>query len=401
MGAKANEIIALDREHVLQTYPRPDFMIERGEGVYLFDSQGRRYLDFAAGIAVNALGYGDREILATVEEQAKKLLHISMLWHTEPQAQLAKLLTDISFADRVFFCNSGAESVEAAMKFARKWARVNFSPDKHEFVAFSGSFHGRTYGALSATWREKLRAPFEPLLPGVRFATFNDLASAEQTVDDRTCAVIVEPIQGEGGCMLAQSEFLAGLRELCDRYNALLILDEVQCGLGRTGYLWAHEYYAVYPDIMCLAKSLGGGLPLGATLVTERVAEAIELWDHSTTFSANPLICSVAQVLVRRVSDPAFLAAVREKGERLLSELRALQDSFAVVRDVRGLGLMLGIEIAGSNREVIERGYEMGVLMVKSGDHVVRLLPALTIQEKHIAEFVDKLRRILEGLAVE
>jgi acetylornithine/N-succinyldiaminopimelate aminotransferase len=395
VGAKTKEILALENDYVLQTYPRADFVLEKGEGAYLFDSEGRKYLDFAAGYAVNALGHGDPEILAAIERQAKRVLHVSVLHHSEPHIRLSELLAKSCFAQRAFYANSGAESVEAAMKFSRRWARVNFGPDKHEFVAFRGSFHGRTFGALSTTWPRKWRAPFEPLLPGVRFATFNDLASASQTVDDRTCAVIVEPIQADGGCSAAKPEFLSGLRELCDRHNALLVFDEIQCGLGRTGLLWAHEFYDVYPDIMCAGKSLGGGLPLSATLVTERVAEAIELWDHATTHSANPLACAVAQVVVRRVSDPAFLATVREKGERLQSELRGLQDTFPTVTDVLGRGLLLGVEVTANAWDLIARGYTKGVLIVNAGDHVLRLLPPLVIEDMHIAEFIDKLRWIL------
>ncbi len=395
MATKAEEIIALEREYVLQTYRRPDFVLERGEGVYLFDSDGNRYLDLIGGIAVNALGYGDTEILEAIEQQAKKLVHVSNLYHTEPHARLAQLLTEHSFARRVFFCNSGTESVEAALKFARKWARLSHAPSKHEFVAFAGSFHGRTFGALSTTSNEKYRVPFEPLVPGVRFATFNDLVSASEVVCDETCAVIVEPVQGEGGVNLAERDFLVGLRELCDQHEALLIFDEVQCGLGRTGYLWAHEFYGVHPDIMCLAKPLGGGLPIGATLLTERVAEAIEPGDHGSTFAANPVVCSVAQVVLRRVSDPAFLASVRSKGETLESELKCLLETFPLVTEIRGRGLMWGIELEADVRQIVQKGQAMGLLMGSAGDHVLRLLPPLTIEQEHIAQVIDKLRRIL------
>jgi len=399
MAGKTEEIIGLEKACVLQTYRRPDFVLERGEGVYLFDSEGKRYLDLISGIAVNALGYGDGEILEAIQQQAKQLIHVSNLYHTEPHALLAQLLVEHSFAQRVFFCNSGTESIEAALKFARKWARLNYQSSKYEFVAFTGSFHGRTLGALSTTAKEAYRTPFEPLVPGVRFAPFNDLDSTRETISDETCAVIVEPIQGEGGVNLAERDFLVGLRELCDQHEALLIFDEVQCGMGRTGHLWAHEFYGVHPDIMCLAKPLGGGLPIGATLMTEEVAEAIEPGDHGSTFAANPVVCNVAQVVFRRVSDPSFLASVRDKGEQLESGLKSLQRAFPTIREIRGRGLMWGIELKADAKQIVQKGQKMGMLMGTAGEHVLRLLPPLTIGQEHITQAIDKLHQIFEELA--
>jgi len=392
------EIIALEKQYVLQTYRRPNLVLDRGEGVYVYDLEGNRYLDLIGGIAVNALGYGDSQVLEAIGRQANRLLHVSNLYHTEPQALLAQLLVEHSFAQRVFFCNSGTESIEAALKFARKWGQSGDISGKNEFVAFTGSFHGRTFGALSTTWKERYRAPFEPLVPGVHFAAFNDLDSAAEAVTDKTCAVIVEPIQGEGGVNLADEGFLAGLRQLCDERGALLIFDEVQCGLGRTGNLWAHEPYEVQPDIMCLAKPLGGGLPIGATLMTDRVAQTIEPGDHGSTFAANPVVCSVAQVIFRRVSHPTFLASVRARGAELLSALLGLQKSYGVVREIRGRGLMWGIEIDADVQQVLERGRELGMLMGNAGEHVLRLLPPLTIESEHIGELADKLGQILKEL---
>ena len=399
MAGKTEEIIGLEKAYVLQTYRRPDFVLERGEGVYLFDSEGKRYLDLIGGIAVNALGYGDSEILEAIQQQAEKLIHVSNLYHTEPHARLAQLLVEHSFAQRVFFCNSGTESIEAALKFARKWARLNSNSSKYEFVAFTGSFHGRTLGALSTTSKETYRTPFEPLVPGVRFASFNDLDSARETMSDKVCAVIVEPIQGEGGVNLAERDFLVGLREMCDQHEALLIFDEVQCGMGRTGHLWAHEFYGVRPDVMCLAKPLGGGLPIGATLMTERVAEAIEPGDHGSTFAANPVVCNVAQVVFRRVSDPSFLASVRDKGEQLESGLKSLQRAFPTITKIRGRGLMWGIEMQADVKQIVQKGQTMGMLMGTAGEHVLRLLPPLTIGQEHITQAIDKLHQIFEELA--
>ncbi len=388
------DIIALEQKYVLQTYKRPDFVIVKGEGVYLFDAEGRRYLDFVSGIAVNALGYGDPEVMAALSEQAGKLIHVSNLYHTVPHARLAQLLVENSFADRVFFCNSGTEAVEGALKFARKWGRTNYGPDKTGIVAFSGSFHGRTFGALSATAREKYRQPFEPLLPGVSFASFNDVDSARAAIGDDTCAVIVEPLQGEGGVNPAEGDFLVALRELCDRHHAALIFDEVQCGLGRTGYLWAHDFYGVEPDVMTLAKPLGGGLPIGAVLLRQPIAEVIVPGDHGSTFAANALICHVATVIVSRIAGNEFLADVREKGAYLHGKLEALRAKHEIITGVRGRGLMWGIQIAGKAADVVSAGYEKGIIVVSAGEDVVRLLPPLIITNEHIDEVVAKLDEI-------
>ena len=396
MPLGTEEVIALEKQYVLQTYRRPDFVLDRGDGVYLYNTEGNRYLDLVAGIAVNALGYHDGEVLKAIAEQSARLIHVSNLYHTEPHARVAQLLVEHSFADRVFFCNSGTESVEAALKFARKWSRSAHSTARSEFVAFSGSFHGRTLGALSTTWKEKYRTFCEPLIPGIHFATFNDLSSAERTMTDQTCAVIVEPIQGEGGVNLATEGFLAGLRKLCDEREALLIFDEVQCGLGRTGYLWAHDFYGVRPDVMCLAKPLGGGLPIGATLMTQMVADSIEPGDHGSTFAANPVVCSVAEVIFRRVSDPRLLVSVQSRGEELLSGLSDLQRAYPSIREIRGRGLMWGIEIEANVQSILQRGRELGMLMGNAGEHVLRLLPPLIMEQAHVTECLGKLEQILK-----
>jgi len=381
------EVVQLDQTYVLRTYKRAPFVLERGEGVYLYDMEGRRYLDFVGGIAVNALGHGDPEILSTLSDQAGKLIHASNLYYTVPQALLARDLVECSFADRVFFCNSGTEATEAALKFARKWQRVRH-PDRVRagVLAFTGSFHGRTMGALAATHREKYRLPFEPLMPGVTFAPFNDPVAAREAIGPDTGAVIVEPLQGEGGVHVATPEFLRALRQACDEQDVLLIFDEVQCGLGRTGTLWAHQAYGVTPDLMTVAKPLGGGLPIGATLLTQRVADAIEPGDHGSTFAANPVICAVARVVLRRVSDPAFLVQVQKKGAYLQKELTAIQARHPVVRQVRGRGMIWGLELAVEATPLVNRGYERGLIMTVAGDRVLRLLPPLIISESQIDE---------------
>jgi acetylornithine/N-succinyldiaminopimelate aminotransferase len=390
------EIIDFEQSYVLQTYKRPSFVLERGEGVYLYDGNGRRYLDFVAGIAVNALGYGDREILAVMVSQAEELMHASNLYHTAPQALLARDLVECSFADRVFFCNSGAEANEAALKFARKWQQVNNpGQERSGIVAFTGSFHGRTMGALSVTHREKYRLPFEPLVPGVRFAPYNDVAGAREAIGPATGAVIVEPLQGEGGVHTASPEFLQALRQACDEQGALLVFDEVQCGLGRTGTLWAYEQAGVAPDLMTLAKPLGGGLPIGATLLTQRVADAIVPGDHGSTFAANPVICAVARVVLRRVGDPAFLATLRQRSaylERLLADLKSRHP---VVQEVRGRGLIWGLELAVEVAPVANAAYERGLIVTSAGDRVLRLVPPLIVTEEQIDEAVAIIDELL------
>ncbi len=387
-------IINAEQKYIVQTYKRPPFVLERGEGVYLYDTEGRRYIDFVAGIAVNALGYAHPAVVQAIREQAEQLIHVSNLYHTAPHVELAQRLVENSFADRVYFCNSGAESVESAMKFARRWARANHSDRKYEFVAFTGSFHGRTMGALAATDRKKYQAPFEPLMPGVKFAEFNNLEDAEAKIDANTCAVLVEPVQGEGGVRPASPEFLAGLRQLRDENHALLVFDEVQCGLGRTGTLWAHEAYSVTPDIMCLAKPLAGGLPIGATLVTERVAEAIHVGDHASTFAANPLVCHTACAVFDVVSDPEFLAGVREKGDYLLGALREMDAP--QVTEVRGRGFMVGMQLVGEAAPAIQAGYEHGFILVNAGSDVLRLVPPLIIEVEHIDALIAVLPKLLE-----
>lgn len=389
-------IIDLEQEYILQTYKRAPFVLERGEGMYLYDTEGRRYLDFVAGIAVNALGYGDTEVLSAIQSQAAKLIHVSNLYHTIPHVQLARRLVEHSFADRVFFCNSGTEANEAAIKFARKWARTRFGEGKTKLVAFSGAFHGRTMGSLALTPRDKYQQPFAPLMPQVAIAAFNDLASAEAAIDDSTCAVFVEPLQGEGGVNPASYEFLRGLRDLCDAHNALLVFDEVQCGLGRTGTLWAHEPSGATPDIMTLAKPLGGGLPIGATLVTEEVAQVIVPGDHGSTFAANCLVTAVACAVFDRISDPHFLAGVREKGRYLQERLQALQAEGLPITEVRGRGLIWGLETPLLAADVVSAGYEEGIIVASAGDHVVRLVPPLVIERSHIDELMPALARAFQ-----
>ena len=400
----AQEVIELEQSHVLGVYGRAPFVLERGEGSTLYDTEGRAYLDCVAGIAVNALGYNDAGVLQTLTTAATTgLLHVSNLYHTAPHARLAELLCSTSFADKVHFCNSGAEANEGAFKFARRYGRAHGGEDKVEILAFTNAFHGRTMGALAATPRPKYQDPFKPLMPGVRFARFNDLASARAQMDDRICAIIVEPIQGEGGVHVATPEFLAGLRRLADEFNALLIYDEVQCGVGRTGSLWAHQGYgdgenrdAFAPDILTAAKPLAAGLPIGAILMRQRVAETIHKGDHGSTFAGGPLVTSVAHHVVERIAQPDFLAEVEAKG-RLLHDLLEEINSPHII-EIRGRGLMVGVELDIEAADVINCGYSEGLILVNAGPNVLRLAPPLVITAAEIHEVVARLTRILHAL---
>ncbi len=389
----ATEIVEKEGRYVLGTYKRAPFVLVEAAGMTVTDSTGKRYLDFGAGIAVNALGHADPEIVAVVQQQIAQLNHVSNLYHTAPHVELAEMLCNLSFADKVFFCNSGAEAIEAAIKFARKYARVTHDPGKTGIVAFGGAFHGRTIGALSITPREAYQAPFRPLVNGVTYGNFNNIEAAQAFIGPNTCAVFVEPVQGEGGVHVATAQFLEALRELCDRHDALLVFDEVQCGLGRTGRLWAYEHYGVQPDIMTVAKALGGGLPMGATLVSERVAAVMEAGDHGSTFAGSPVVARAAQVVLRRVSDPAFLEHVRAMGDVLITRLRGLKSSH--IKEVRGLGLMAGIELDVEVAPMIAAGYERGVILLNAGPNVLRLLPPLIVEEEHIEVLIGVLEEIL------
>ena len=388
-----DEIIQGEAENVLQTYSRPPFLLVHGDGVTLYDSEGNAYLDFVAGIAVNSLGYGDPELTETIQHAAASIIHVSNLYHTAPHVELAQLLTEKSFADKVYFCNSGAEANEAAIKFSRKVAQANGDTARTEFVAFTGGFHGRTMGALALTAREKYQDPFRPLMPGVTLATYNDLESAAGAITDKTAAVFVEPVQGEGGVNPATAEFLQGLRKLCDERGALLVFDQVQCGLGRTGDLFSHQFSGIEPDIVTLAKSLGGGLPIGAALVNEKVAAVMKPGDHGSTFAGGLVVTKAAQVVVNRISQPEFLAHVTETGEYLRDQLRKIESSHIV--EVRGRGLMCAMELDVEVKPIIEAGYKEGLFIVNAGANVLRFVPPLVIEKSHIDTMIARLTTIL------
>jgi acetylornithine/N-succinyldiaminopimelate aminotransferase len=362
-----------------------------GEGAELIAEDGTRYLDFVAGIGVNALGYDHPVVRAAVEHAlGTGLIHVSNLYRTEPAERLAEELVARSFADRVFFCNSGAEANEAAFKFARKWS------GKSEIVAFSGSFHGRLFATLAATDRPEYRKPFEPLVPGIRIVPREDWAAVDHAVSaSRTAAVIVEPVQGEGGVRPIDPEWLGFLRELCDSRGVAVIFDEVQCGLGRTGTLFAYEQTGMVPDVLTLAKPLAGGLPMGAVLVRDAIASALKPGDHATTFGGGPLVASVALEVVRTIAQPDFLAAVRQKGEWLGARLAGLATRSAKVRDARGRGLMWGLELAEPAAPCVTAARERGLLVLTAGANVLRLLPPLVITPEELERGMTILEEIL------
>lgn len=394
--ALAEEVIADEKQFILQTYARPDLVFVRGEGTRLYDSNGAEYLDFAAGIAVNALGHGDSRWVAAVAEQAAKLTHTSNLFHTEPQARLARKLVESSFADRVFYANSGTEANEAAIKFARKFAKVQAGIDPYdpvaaptapsEIVSFTNAFHGRTMGALALTYKDQYKTPFQPVMPSTAMLPFGDLTAASQSIQKgRTAAVFVEPVQGEGGVHPAGLEFLAGLRKLCDEAGALLVYDEVQVGLGRTGKLWGHQHFGVMPDMMTLAKPLAGGLPIGAVLLTQRVADVMSPGDHGSTFAGNPLVCHAACTVFDIIAQPGFLAEVERKGELLREGLRKALAGNSHVKEVRGVGLICGVQLDQAGGAVVEAARAKGVIVITAGKgDVIRLVPPLTVFDAEI-----------------
>jgi predicted acetylornithine/succinylornithine family transaminase len=377
---------------LLPVYER-DLVLVSGKGARLTDAAGNTYLDFAAGIGVNGLGYGNRRVLAAIKKQAGRLIHSSNLYFSEPVTRLAEELVKVAFPARVFFTNSGTESVEAAIKFAR---RIGHEAGRTELVAFEGAFHGRTLGALSITWKEKYRAPFEPLVPGVRFVPWNDLAAAKAAIGARTAGVFIEPVQGEGGIRVAPGDFLHGLSDICRETGALLVSDEVQCGLGRTGAMFAFQYAHIRPDIVTLAKPLGGGLPLGAVLLREELAGALQVGDHGSTFGGNPVAAAASLAVMDKLTSGGFLAKIEKKGKMLRAGLRALQRKYPdQIHDVRGVGLMVGVELQSSATPVVAGLRARGILATKAGENVLRLLPPLVVKRSDLQSFLVALDDVL------
>ena len=378
---------------LMPVYPRCGVRPVRGEGAYLIGEQGERYLDFASGIAVNCLGHGHPALVKAISEQAATLMHVSNLYGSPQGEHFAQRLVDSSFADTVFFTNSGAEAVECALKTARRYHYANGAPQRHKIISFGNAFHGRTLGTISATNQPKMRDGFEPLLPGFEVVPFNDLAAAQAAIDENTAGFLVEPIQGEGGILPATAEFLGGLRQLCDEHGLLLILDEVQCGYARTGKMWAYESYGIEPDIMAVAKGIGGGFPLGACLATEEAAKGMVIGTHGSTYGGNPLAMAVGEAVLNVIQEPGFLENVRAMGERIRAGLEQMIPNHDHLFDsVRGTGLMLGLRLKSDSRAFVAHLRDNhGLLTVSAGDNVVRVLPPLVIDESHVSDFLQRL----------
>lgn len=389
-----NEYMETAEKALLHTYNRFPVVFDHGKGVYLYDTDGKEYLDFAAGIAVNSLGYGDETYTTALKDQADKLLHISNLYYSEPTANAAKKLLAVSQMDRVFFTNSGTEAIEGALKAARKYSFTKYGAQRYEIVAMNHSFHGRSMGAVSVTGNAHYREAFEPLIGGVKFADFNDLDSVKAAITDKTCAILMETVQGEGGIYPAAPEFLSGVKALCEEKDILLILDEIQCGMGRTGDMFAWQGYGVKPDILTSAKALGCGVPVGAFLMTEQVAEkSLIPGDHGTTYGGNPFIGAAVSAVLDIYADRDILSHVKEISAYLEARLDELVSKYDCLTARRGVGLMQGLVTTIKPGEVCSKTLENGLVIISAGSDVLRIVPPLVIEKKHVDEMIDKLER--------
>ncbi|TET46499.1 aspartate aminotransferase family protein [Candidatus Aerophobetes bacterium] len=384
----------MDKKYVMQSYSRIPLVIDKGRGVRVWDKEGREYLDFISGIGVNAIGHCHPEILRALTHQAKRLLHCSNLYYIEPQANLARALCEVSFADKVFFSNSGAEANEAAIKLARRWGKGK----RYEIITMKESFHGRTVTTLRATAQTKYQKGFGPFPPGFKYSPFNDLERLKERVSEKTCAIMLEPIQGEGGIRMASEDFMEGVWEICRGKRILLILDEIQCGLGRTGKMFAYQHYGIEPDIMTLAKPLAGGLPMGATLAKEEVASLFKPGDHASTFGGNPLVSSAALAFLKVMEEENLVKKAEEIGEYFGERLKELKAKYSLIKEIRGKGLMRGIELEFEGKGVVEKCRYQGLLINCTAKKVLRFLPPLTVKKEEIDQAVDILQGAFEEL---
>lgn len=382
-------------EALLHTYNRYQIVLEKGDGAYLYDVNGKEYLDFAAGIAVCSLGYGNEAYKDALKKQIDNLTHTSNLFYSKPVARAAAMLKEATQMDRVFFTNSGTEAIEGALKAARKYAYTKQS-GRYEFIAMNHSFHGRSMGAVAVTGTEHYRTPFEPLIGGVKFADYNDLESVKAQITEKTCAIILEPVQGEGGIYPATREFLEGVRALCDEQDILLIFDEIQCGMGRTGSMFAWQGYGVKPDIMAMAKAIGNGVPVGAFAMTQRVADSsLAPGDHGTTYGGNPLVCAAVEAVLTIFQKEDLLAHVQSVSAYLEEKLDEIVEAYACVTERRGKGLMQGLVLTKPVGEVIKNAMDAGLIVISAGGNVLRLVPPLIITEAQVDEFIEKLKMAL------
>ncbi len=393
MRENKETIIERAEEAVLHTYNRYPLVLEKGEGVYLYDMEGKQYLDFAAGIAVQALGYHYPGYDEALKSQVDKLMHTSNLFYNIPAMEAAGKITKASGMSKVFFTNSGTEAIEGALKAARKYAWLKDKREDHEIIAMNHSFHGRSMGALSVTGNEAYQAPFRPLVGGIRFADFNDLESVKAQITDRTCGIILETVQGEGGVYPATEEFLKGVKALCEEHDILLILDEIQCGMGRTGYMFAWQEYGVKPNVMTCAKALGCGVPVGAFVLDEKTAKAsLAPGDHGTTYGGNPFACAAVSKVFDIFEEDHIVEHVREMGAYLTQKLDELADKYDFIEARRGKGLIQGLAVKGRPvGEIVVKSQEIGLLVITAGNNVLRLVPPLIIEKKHVDEMIEKL----------
>ncbi len=395
---KTKELIEKEKKYLMQTYSRPGMVLDKGEGMKVWDLEGKQYYDFIGGIAVNALGYSHPKLVQAIKNQAEQLIHCSNLYYSEPQIILAQLLVELSCGDKVFFANSGAEVNEGAIKLAVKYFKEQ-NKDKHTIIYMKNSFHGRTIGTLAATGKYKYQKDYLPLLPKFKQAIFNNLDSVKEAVDDQVAAIMVEPIQGEGGINIASKEFIEGLRELCNKNDMLLIFDEIQCGLGRTGKVFAYQYYNVEPDILTLAKPLGGGLPIGALIAKEKIASSFKPGDHGTTFGGNPVACAAAIAYLKVLQGENLISKCKEKGEYFKKKIEELKEKHPeFIKEVRMIGLMVGLEIEKDGSEVVKKCLEEGVLINCTAGNVLRLLPPLIIEEEEIDYLIGVLDKIFKKI---
>ncbi|MGN8913662.1 aspartate aminotransferase family protein [Anaerofustis butyriciformans] len=391
------DIVKTGEKVLMHTYSRFPLVFEKGEGVYLYDENGKKYLDFVAGIAVNDLGYNDEGLNKALEEQMHKLYHVSNLYYTKANVEAAKTLVDNSALDRVFFCNSGAEATEAALKLSRLYA-YKFRNKETKIIAMNNSFHGRTFGSITATGQLKYQKGLGPILPDVVHVPFMDFEAIEKEARSGACGIIIEPVQGEGGIRPASKEFLQKVRALCDELDILLIFDEVQCGIGRSGYLFAYEYFDVVPDVVCMAKGLGGGFPIGAILVKEEKAKGFEPGNHASTFGGNALASTASKYVLNKIINENILDNVKEQGSYLKSRLEQLKEKYDFINDVRGIGLMLGMEFEFPVSDIINKAIDKGLLLLNSGQNIIRFVPPLIILKDEIDEGITILDSILQEI---
>ncbi|MBI5555707.1 MAG: aspartate aminotransferase family protein [Elusimicrobia bacterium] len=381
----------MDEKYIFSTYQRQPLLLVKGKGSWVWDSYGNKYLDFFSGLAVNNLGNSHVKIVKAIKAQASIIMHTSNIFMTEPMLEVAQILSK-HFGGKVFFCNSGAEANEAAIKLARKWGSEN--GEKYEIITMEESFHGRTLTTITATGQTKYQKGFEPLTPGFKYAKFNDLGSVQKLITRKTCAVMVEPIQGEGGVNIGEISFIKGLREICNGNNLLLIFDEVQTGIGRTGKLFAYEHFGVEPDIMTLAKALGGGLPIGAMLAAPAIAKYFKLGNHASTFGGNPVCCAAAKAVLQTIEKDKLLDNAARLGKILLEKLTGFEGKYKFVKEVRGKGLMIGIELEMKGANIVAQARDKGLLVNCAADKVIRLLPPITVKLSEIKAGV----KILDGI---